>query len=143
MGCSQSTGVVSATPTSKEAPQAGGDAAKAATGAIDPSVDQDYNKKALAAHNKYRALHGVPPVEIDWDVALGAQQWADKMSADGEMKHSGGDERPGCGENLAMHSDEKLLKDTDAATDMWYLEINDPGYDFDSPGFASGTGHFT
>ena len=26
---------------------------------------------------------------------------------------------------------------------MWYGELYDPGYDFNSPGFGHGTGHFT
>lgn len=137
MGCSISVGEASA--SSQMAPP--GNWAK--TGVIDPSIDQDYNRRALAAHNKYRAMHAVPPVEIDWDIAHGAQKWADKMHAKGDMWHSGSSERPGCGENLAMHSDTNLLKSTDAATDMWYEEINDPGYDFNSPGFGMGTGHFT
>ena len=25
----------------------------------------------------------------------------------------------------------------------WYNEIDDPGYDYNSPGFSMGTGHFT
>ena len=31
------------------------------------------------------------------------------------------------------------------ATDLWYAEVNDPGYDFEMPGFHQnpGTGHFT
>ena len=55
------------------------------------------------------------------------------------MKHSGCD----YGENLAMHSSVGTLTNTDAATDMWYEEVNDPGYNFDKGGFSSGTGHFT
>ena len=30
-----------------------------------------------------------------------------------------------------------------SATQSWYDEINEPGYDFATPGFKSGTGHFT
>jgi hypothetical protein len=29
------------------------------------------------------------------------------------------------------------------AIKMWYNEVNDPGYPWDSPGFSGGTGHFT
>ena len=58
------------------------------------------------------------------------------------MEHSSGD----YGENLAMRgggSAEVDMRTTAAATDMWYNELNDPGYDFSAPGFGSGTGHFT
>ena len=46
------------------------------------------------------------------------------------MYHSSSSERPGCGENLAMHSDTNLLSTTNIATQMWYDEVTDPGYDF-------------
>lgn len=59
------------------------------------------------------------------------------------MFHSTNAQRPGCGENLAMHSDTNLLKNTNIATKMWYDEVTNPGYNFSSPGFSSGTGHFT
>ena len=29
------------------------------------------------------------------------------------------------------------------ASEMWYNELKDPGYDFNNGGFSSGTGHFT
>ena len=32
---------------------------------------------------------------------------------------------------------------TPKATDMWYGEFTDPGYNFANPGFSHGTGHFT
>ena len=65
------------------------------------------------------------------------------MNASGEMVHSKWDERPGCGENLAMHSNTKFLTTTNVATQMWYDEVTDPGYDFNKQGFGMGTGHFT
>ena len=52
-----------------------------------------------------RALHGAPPVEIDWDIALGAQKWADQMSATDNMTHSERGGRNNQGENLAMMTD--------------------------------------
>ena len=42
-----------------------------------------------------------------------------------------------------MSSDTNTLSTTNQATDMWYNELTDPGYDFNSPGFSEGTGHFT
>jgi hypothetical protein len=42
-----------------------------------------------------------------------------------------------------MHSNGDFLRNSDIATDMWYAEINDPGYDWNNPGFSMGTGHFT
>lgn len=44
-----------------------------------------------------------------------------------------------------MHSDVKLMWTTNIATKMWYDEIDDPGYDFNNPGYYEnpGTGHLT
>ena len=78
-------------------------------------------------------------MEYDEELAKGAQEWAEKMAASNEMEHSSGD----YGENLAMHGDVEKIKTTACATDMWYEELNDPGYDFKNPGFGMGTGHFT
>ena len=61
------------------------------------------------------------------------------------MEHSSNDDRKGAGENLAMYRtsdpNDKTLLNTAKATDMWYEEVKD--YDFDNPGFAMDTGHFT
>ena len=43
------------------------------------------------------------------------------------------------GQNLAWASGKELTGQ--GATDMWYNEIQQ--YNFNNPGFASGTGHFT
>ena len=116
------------------------EAAEAVAGEID-----EFNQIQLDAHNEHRANHGAPAVVWCADLAKQAQEWAEKMVADGDMKHSGADERPGQGENLAMYGssdpNDKTLTTTAFATNAWYDEVKD--YDFDSPGFKSGTGHFT
>ena len=67
------------------------------------------------------------------------------MVEDDQMAHAGPDERPGQGENLAMYGStdptDTTLTTTAFATNAWYNEVKD--YNFDSPGFKSGTGHFT
>ena len=75
--------------------------------------------------------------------AAAAQRWADKMAREGRMAHAEWDERDGCGENLAMHSNGNLLANTNVATQMWYDEVTNPGYNFATGGFSMGTGHFT
>ena len=45
------------------------------------------------------------------------------------------------GQNIYWISSGKAT--TEAATQAWYDELHDPGYNFDQPGFSSGTGHFT
>ena len=42
-----------------------------------------------------------------------------------------------------MNSRTTPMTETSLATDMWYEEISNPGYNFNDPGFSNGTGHFT
>ena len=73
---------------------------------IAENVDQDYNRRACAAHNRYRRYHGAPALGIDWELANGAQKWAIEMNTRQKMEHSQGDERDGeNGENLAVTTD--------------------------------------
>ena len=46
------------------------------------------------------------------------------------------------GQNIFWASRSKPTQIADAAK-AWYKEITDPGYDFKTPGFAMGTGHFS
>ncbi|XOF34839.1 MAG: CAP domain-containing protein [Candidatus Electrothrix sp. YB6] len=54
----------------------------------------------VAAHNKWRAEVGVPPVTWDPQLAREAQEWADKLLRLDVMKHSTYEERHGTGENI-------------------------------------------
>ena len=42
-----------------------------------------------------------------------------------------------------MGGDGAQMRETDMATEMWYNELTDPGYDYNNHGFGMGTGHFT
>ena len=44
-----------------------------------------------------------------------------------------------------MHTNTRLISETNEATKMWYDEIDEPGYDFSNPGYYEnpGAGHFT
>ncbi len=75
---------------------------------IDPEVDQDYNRRACAAHNRLRRYHGAPAVGIDWALANSAQKWAKTMHSTGKMEHTKSAQRDGAGENLAMMGETAL-----------------------------------
>lgn len=84
----------------------------------------------LDAHNRYRALHGVPPVSWSPAAAASAQAWADTCPA----SHSGS----AYGENIAFATYAMSPGDVVA---LWYSE--EPDYDYNNPGFSPETGHFT
>ena len=107
------------------------------------SYNAEFNAIQLAKHNEYRAIHDAPDMKVDKTAAESAQAWAEGLASTGTFEHSTSDERDGCGENLAMSSDATTMETTGEAVKMWYDEITDPGYDFEDPGFSSGTGHFT
>jgi hypothetical protein len=94
----------------------------------------------LAVHNALRAAHGAPPLEWSDECAEWAQKQADAMAEKGSLFHGNQGPDDSHGQNCAMASPEI---DATAAIKMWYNEVNDPGYNFDSPGFTGGTGHFT
>lgn len=81
----------------------------------------------------------------DEDLAKQAQEYANFMAAGNVWAHSAGSERPDQGENLAMAYGNDTMLTTAMASEMWYDEITDPGYDFNDPGYYEnpGAGHFT
>jgi len=90
--------------------------------------------------NDYRTKHQSPPIIWDDTIASFSQQWAYYLLSNNLFQHSGS---ALYGENLAYFEGYgsdivTLLK---KAVDNWYNEIS--LYDFNNPGFSSGTGHFT
>ena len=91
-------------------------------------------------HNELRAHHGVKPLKISEDLNKIAQKFAEHLAEINKIEHSyniyKGEE---LGENLFCCSGSEIQGDI--MTMSWYDEINK--YDFNNPGFISGTGHFT
>lgn len=85
-------------------------------------------QEIVDAHNKLRALHGVPP--LMWDESLA--QFALNHANTCVFAHTSGP----YGENLAAG-----YPSATESIQAWYDEIKD--YDYNNPGFAHGTGHFT
>ena len=54
----------------------------------------------LDAHNYYRELHGVPPLEWDDQLTADAQVHCDKMAENGQFAHADDLQTLGQGENL-------------------------------------------
>jgi hypothetical protein len=71
-------------------------------GSTAPARLSDIEERLLAAHNKERALAGVPPLRWDLGLAASAARYAPIFSALGRFVHSPRADRPTQGENLWM-----------------------------------------
>uniref|UniRef100_A0A914UJL3 SCP domain-containing protein n=1 Tax=Plectus sambesii TaxID=2011161 RepID=A0A914UJL3_9BILA len=91
---------------------------------------------ALKMHNDYRALHGAPSLVLDDSLNAYAQEWAQHLAAIGTLQHRPAQSRK-CGENIFCG----MNIPPEEAVKSWYNEY--PNYNFNRPGFASNTGHFT
>ena len=61
-----------------------------------------FAQRVLAAHNRYRAEAGVPPLTWDPALAAGAAAYGPALAASGQLVHSPRATRPGIAENLWM-----------------------------------------
>ena len=100
----------------------------------------EFQKSALEAHNKYRRKHHVGDLVLSKDLCNIAQRYAETMARTGNFSHSNAKYNgKNMGENLfacyGLKISGKMM------TDDWYNEVNQ--YNFNNPGFVSGTGHFT
>ncbi|CAL8083290.1 unnamed protein product [Calicophoron daubneyi] len=100
--------------------------------------EDDVNKDALEAHNRFRAAHGCPRLVYNSGLARSAQNWANEIAKSGNMRHSNDKSH---GENLAYRwsSAQVALSGAEAAQ-MWYDEIK--FHDFNGQ-FQPKSGHFT
>lgn len=104
------------------------------------SPNGSFAKQSLDTHNKFRSMHGVPPLKWADDLAKEAQAWAEKLARARTLQHSSKSERDNAGENLAMFTG-RFDSAGQEATNMWYEEVKD--YNFRRGGWQGGTGHFT
>lgn len=93
-------------------------------------------QEMLNAHNQWRAKVGVPPLQWSNELASYAQEWANKLAAQGAFEHR----RDGqYGENLFMGSG-RQFSPTEVVDD-WGSEVTD--YDYASNNCRSVCGHYT
>ncbi|XP_035684238.1 uncharacterized protein LOC118421183 [Branchiostoma floridae] len=99
----------------------------------------EFEKDCLAAHNDYRAKHGVSPLKLSKSLTKHAQKWAEHLVKCSSFQHSGNHDY---GENIGMKwsSNNEAVSGASIA-EMWYSEIEK--YDFRKGGHQPGTGHFT
>merc|ERR1712012_568391 len=86
-------------------------------------VDLDkFRQDSLAAHNVYRAKHGVPDLKLNNELNALAQEWADYLIANNAFEH-----RPNTkyGENIFQSGGKAAQDQAQGAVDMWYSEIKD------------------
>ncbi|KAF9530107.1 CAP domain-containing protein [Crepidotus variabilis] len=100
---------------------------------VGAAIFEEWKATVVRTHNEYRKHYGAPPVT--WSDALypGTNQWASQC----KFEHSNGQGK--YGENLAAGTGNSYgyvdgLK-------SWMDEASK--YDYNHPGFSSGTGHFT
>lgn len=110
--------------------------------------EKERNQQILDAHNKYRCMHGVPPLK--WNIAIeaNAKSWASETG--GKMKHSSWEARKKTngfkmlGENLAWGSNQVTSATCAEFVKGWYSEIkNTDGSKGLVTGFGMSTGHYT
>ncbi|XP_078284192.1 GLI pathogenesis-related 2, like [Rhinoraja longicauda] len=102
------------------------------------SASKAFSREVLKTHNGYRKNHGVPSLKLSSKLCKDAQEYAEVLASTRVLKHSPESSRGQCGENLAWASYDQLGKEV---SERWYNEIKN--YNFNCPGFSSGTGHFT
>lgn len=110
-----------------------------------PSEDglrHEWKKATLDEHNVRRRLHGAKPLAWSNECYLEAKKQANACQARGSLFHGHLNGPSGRhGQNAFWSSAQGST--AEEVVESWYSEIDEPGYDFNEPGFKSGTGHFT
>jgi uncharacterized protein YkwD len=96
-----------------------------------PVASSSFGQDCISRHNQLRSSDNVPALQWDDNIAIFAQQWANKLAGAGVLEHS----NIGFGENLYVtFGGDKSCK---AAVDAWYSEKQ-----FYRPGSPVGEGDF-
>ncbi|UJR25720.1 hypothetical protein I4U23_007071 [Adineta vaga] len=116
-------------------------AASSTTAVSSSSAFTTFQNEALNQTNQYRAKHCAPNLKLNATLNNIAQNYAKKLASLNSMIHS----QNGLGENLYSTSSSEAIDITSIKgskpVDLWYEEVK--LYSWGSPGFTSGTGHFT
>ncbi|KAM9309346.1 GLI pathogenesis-related 2, like [Pholidichthys leucotaenia] len=102
------------------------------------SASKQFSEEVLQCHNEYRMKHQAPPLKLSSKLSREATRYAESLASTRILKHSLESSQGMWGENLAWASYDQSGKDV---VDRWYEEGKN--YNFNRPGFSSGTGHFT
>lgn len=108
---------------------------------IDQAVFTSAQKAELTNYvNAYRAVHNSPPLVWDDTISAFAQAYSLYLVTNNLFQHSN---KEGYGENLAYFQGyaNDMMTLIKKSIDLWYDEIK--LYNFNNPGYSSGTGHFT
>lgn len=100
------------------------------------NFDEDF----LEAHNKYRKLHGVPPLAIDKNLCKISEEWAKLLASKNLMEHR---KNSSYGENIYCFSSTNpnhTIKGNEPV-DCWYKEIDRHNFSKEPSSLVSG--HFT
>lgn len=100
------------------------------------SGPDEFSKQLISEHNTYRKKHSSQPLKWSPEAAAKAQEWANHLASTGRLEHGN---HEGMGQNLAFYSGGTFT--SAQAAQMWYDEYK--SYNYNRPGFTSGTGHFT
>ena len=106
------------------------------------SADLDLEKiraDILNNHNYHRKRHQVDSLERNSEIEKVAQDYSEYQASIDQMKHSNNKKY---GENLYYcYASYGICVTGEDASQRWYDEVSQ--YNFNKPGFSSGTGHFT
>lgn len=103
---------------------------------LKPLNVEQFRKECLDAHNRYRAMHGCPPLKLNAQLDAFAKEWCESLAKRNKMEHRPNNEY---GENLYMA--ENVDVPGELPVKRWYDEIQQ--YDFNKAKFSPNVGHFT
>ncbi|XP_070531786.1 Golgi-associated plant pathogenesis-related protein 1-like [Ptychodera flava] len=94
-----------------------------------------FQEDCVAAHNKYRRLHGVPELSLSEELATSAQMWADRIVERGYLQNS---DNVLFGENILLAVEDVSGEEV---ADLWYNE--EENYDYEQSRWNRDCRHFT
>lgn len=93
----------------------------------------------LNLHNNYRSKHSSQEMQLDYSLCNDAQRYANQLANGTAEGHD--PNAQGQGENIYTGFQSNAYPSGNNASKYWYSEKKN--YDYNNPGFAQDTGHFT